>query len=114
MGDDEDEKEAFTEAVEKLWKIHKDSPNLLTVNVRKVETEHKKLKNMIKEKEEKVKALEDKSKELERNMLIERQKIEMQLEQQREANEISQKQYQDRLLKLNEDYAKVNEDLREK
>ena len=47
---DEDEKEAYNSAMERLWDLLDQAPPLSTVQVQKVETESRQLKNKIEEK----------------------------------------------------------------
>ena len=56
---DEDEKEAYNLAMEKLWDLLDQAPSLPTVEVQKVETESKQLKSQIEEKEKMMKSLEN-------------------------------------------------------
>ena len=57
--DDEDEKEAYERAMERLWDLLDQAPNLPTVSLQKVETESKQLKSQIEEKEKMMKSLEN-------------------------------------------------------
>ena len=57
--DDDDEKEAFDSAIERLWDLMDQAPDLPTVRVQMVETESRKLKNRIEEKEKMMKVIED-------------------------------------------------------
>ena len=57
---DEDEKEAYDSAMERLWDLLDQAPSLPTVREQKVETESRQLKNKIEEKEKMMKAIEDK------------------------------------------------------
>ena len=56
---DEDEKEAYNRAMERLWDLLDRAPSLPTVEVQKVETESRQLKNQIDEKEKMMKVLQD-------------------------------------------------------
>ena len=58
--DDDDEKEAFDSAMERLWDLMDQAPDLPTVRVQMVETESRKLKKKIEEKEEMIKVIEEK------------------------------------------------------
>ena len=58
--DDEDEKMAFEAAMENLWILLSQSSSLPTTQVRKVESESKKLRNQIEEKEKMLKVIEEK------------------------------------------------------
>ena len=58
--DDFDEQEAFSTAIESLWLSLEFADPLPTVNVKKVQTENKKLQEKIEEKENKLLELEKK------------------------------------------------------
>ena len=58
--DDDDEKMAFESAMENLWILLSQSAALPTTQVKKVESESKKLKNQIEEKEKMLKVIEQK------------------------------------------------------
>ena len=88
--DDVDEQEAFATAIESLWLSLEFAPPLPTVNVKKVQTENKKLQEKIEEKENLLLELERNRQEEEKRFATEMENNRVALENLRRENKITE------------------------